>query len=66
MVNGTKDTSATTAAPEKKKKSKKEKEAADESGLPPIKKPLSAYMLFNNHRRPVIKEEYPGKYLLPS
>ncbi|MFN9900651.1 MAG: HMG-box domain-containing protein [bacterium] len=29
-----------------------------------MKKPLSAYMLFNNHRRPVLKEEYP-EYSVP-
>ena len=26
-----------------------------------LKRPLSAYMLFNNSRRPLIKQEYPGK-----
>ena len=40
---------------DKKKKSKKAKDdAADQSGVSAIKKPLSAYMLFNNARRPTL------------
>lgn len=39
----------------KKKKSKEEKKKSLEGG---IKKPLSAYMLYTNHRRPVIKAEH--------
>ena len=27
-----------------------------------IKRPLSAYMLYNNHRRPILRAEHPGKY----
>ena len=41
---------------EKKAESKKKK---DPHGL---KRPLSAYMLFNNSKRPLIKQEYPGKH----
>jgi hypothetical protein len=46
----------------KEKKSKKSKDAAaDQSGVANIKKPLSAYMLFNNTRRPTLQGEYPSK-----
>ena len=41
----------------KKKKKSKEEKKKNEDG---IKKPLSAYMLYTNHRRPVIKSEHPG------
>jgi hypothetical protein len=45
-----------------KKKSKKSKDtAADITGVSNIKKPLSAYMLFNNTRRPTLQAEYPSK-----
>ena len=42
-------------------KAKKEdaKKKKDPHGL---KRPLSAYMLFNNSRRPLIKQDFPGKY----
>lgn len=43
------------AEPKETKKKKKEK---NDNG---IKKPLSAFMLFTNHRRPIVREEYPGK-----
>lgn len=39
----------------KKKKNKEENKDNN------IKKPLSAYMLYNNHRRPVLRKEYPRK-----
>jgi hypothetical protein len=40
---------------DKKKKAKKAKDdVADQSGVSAIKKPLSAYMLFNNARRPTL------------
>ena len=45
----------------KKEKKKKANEVADQSGVSAIKKPLSAYMLFNNARRPTLQAEYPGK-----
>lgn len=40
------------------KKSKKETKQKNGDG---IKKPLTAYMLFNNHRRPIIKSEHQCK-----
>ena len=43
--------------PKEKKKTKKEKKA--DNGL---KRPLSAYMLFNNSRRPMIKQDYPSMF----
>jgi hypothetical protein len=46
----------------KKEKKKTKKEKKETNGL---KKPLSAYMLFNNSKRPQIKQEYPSKYLIP-
>ena len=49
--------------PTTKKDKKKSKKKEDNSGLPTIKKPLSAYMLFNNSRRPTLQTEYPSKYL---
>ena len=46
----------------KKDKDKKEKKAQmkDANGND-LKRPLSAYMLFNNYRRPVLRSEHPGK-----
>lgn len=44
---------------ESAKKKKKSKEEHKEGDAP--KKPLSAYMLYNNYRRPVLRKEYPGK-----
>ena len=52
---------------EDKKSSKKKagKKLADQTleakGGHVLKKPLSAYMLYNNHRRPVLRSEYPRK-----
>lgn len=45
-----------------KKKKKKTKEEKDKNG-DGLKRPLSAYMLFNNHRRPILKKEHQGKDL---
>lgn len=42
----------------KNSKEKSGKKKDDDNGL---KKPLSAYMLFNNFRRPVLRDEYPRK-----
>ena len=42
----------------KKEKKKKSKKGSDEPGVSQIKKPLSAYMLFNNSRRPTLQAEY--------
>ena len=41
-----------------KKKKKKSKEDKAKNGVDAIKRPLSAYMLFNNHRRPILKKEH--------
>jgi len=27
-----------------------------------VKRPLTAYMLFNNYRRPILRSEHPGKF----
>lgn len=47
-----------------KKKDKRDKKAPlkDEHGNE-LKRPLSAYMLFNNYRRPVLRLEHTGKSL---
>lgn len=42
---------------EKKKKKKSKEEKKDEG----TKRPLSAYMLYNNYRRPVLRKEHPSK-----
>jgi len=47
----------------KKEKKKKSKKKDDNDGMPQIKKPLSAYMLFNNSRRPTLQQEYPSTTL---
>jgi hypothetical protein len=44
---------------EKKKKDKKT--PLKDSNGNELKRPLSAYMLFNNYRRPVLRAEHPGK-----
>jgi hypothetical protein len=44
---------------EKKEKAKR-KVMKDANGNE-IKRPLSAYMLYNNHRRPTLRSEHPGK-----
>lgn len=58
---------------DEKKSSKKKvtKKGADATldankGGAVLKKPLSAYMLYNNHRRPVLRSEYPSKWSLYS
>lgn len=43
----------------KKKKSKNDKDLNGD-GQDKIKKPLSAYMLYNNYRRPTLTNEHPG------
>lgn len=43
------------AGASKKDKKKKSKKKEDNDGMPQIKKPLSAYMLFNNNRRPTLQ-----------
>lgn len=50
--------------PTKKKATKKGADATQDPSKAGavLKKPLSAYMLYNNHRRPVLRSEYPSKY----
>jgi hypothetical protein len=50
--------------PETKKESKKGKKSKD-SGDSNLKRPLSAYMLFNNDRRPKLREQDPSKLIDP-
>jgi hypothetical protein len=52
---------ATKASIKAEAKAKKDdaKKKKDPHGL---KRPLSAYMLFNNSRRPLIKQDFPSKY----
>ena len=57
---------ATASAPSSKAQIKAEAKASKEDKKKKkdphgLKRPLSAYMLFNNSRRPLIKQEYPGK-----
>ena len=53
-------TKASTTKEEKKEKAKK-KVVKDANGNE-LKRPLSAYMLYNNHRRPTLRGEHPGKW----
>ena len=48
------------AAKDEKKEKPKKKTPKDANGND-LKRPLSAYMLYNNHRRPVLRNEHPGK-----
>ena len=57
-----------TASPDKKgeagkeeKKEKPKKKTPKDANGNDLKRPLSAYMLYNNHRRPVLRSEHPGK-----
>ncbi|CDW71542.1 fact complex subunit ssrp1 [Stylonychia lemnae] len=47
-----------TKGEKEKKKKKKSRDDKDKNGVDAIKRPLSAYMLFNNHRRPILKKEH--------
>lgn len=58
-VNAT--TTASSSAPAKKEKKKTKKQIREENA-PAVKRPLSAYMLFNNNRRPILRGEYPSKF----
>jgi hypothetical protein len=40
---------------------KKEKAVISDAQGNELKRPLSAYMLYNNHRRPTLRAEHPGK-----
>ena len=53
-------TKANGNAKEEKKDKAKKKEIKDANGNV-LKRPLSAYMLYNNHRRPTLRSEHPGK-----
>ena len=44
-----------------KESKKKEKAAAVDNSGNELKRPLSAYMLYNNHRRPTLRAEHPGE-----
>ena len=48
---------------EEKKEKAKKKVMKDANGNE-LKRPLSAYMLYNNHRRPTLRAEHPGKFSL--
>jgi hypothetical protein len=48
------------------KKQKKEKVQLKDANGNDLKRPLTAYMLYNNFRRPILKEEHPGKSLIDS
>jgi hypothetical protein len=49
-----KDSTAKDGGKESKKDKKSKKKKEESNGMPAIKKPLSAYMLFNNYRRPTL------------
>lgn len=52
---------AASAKGEAASKDKKQKQPVkDEHGIE-LKRPQTAYMLFNNYRRPVLRSEHPGK-----
>ena len=44
-----------------KGKDKKTKTPMKDANGNVVKKPLTAYMLFNNYRRPMLRSEHPGK-----
>jgi len=44
--------------PEKEKKKKNKQKPSKDANGDDLKKPLTAYMLFNNHRRPILKKEH--------
>ena len=49
-------------AEESKKDKKAKKKASKEKNGDGLKRPPSAYMLYNNYRRPVLRQENPSKY----
>ena len=53
-------TATKTASKDEKNEKAKKKILVDADGNE-IKRPLSAYMLYNNHRRPILRAEHPGK-----
>jgi len=46
----------------KDKKDKKKSQPLKDANGNDLKRPLSAYMLYNNYRRPVLRSEHPGKW----
>lgn len=50
-----------TAEEKKREAQKKKKEEKLKRAKEGMKKPLSPYMLYNNFRRPVLKNDHPGK-----
>ena len=57
----TKDASKTGKSADGKKQ-KKERVVLKDANGNDLKRPLTAYMLYNNFRRPILKEEHPGKF----
>lgn len=53
-----------TAEEKKREAQKKKKEEKLKRAKEGMKKPLSPYMLYNNFRRPVLKNDHPGKLLI--
>lgn len=45
-----------------KTKEKKQKETLKDANGNDLKRPLTAYMLFNNFRRPILQKDHPGKF----
>ena len=60
MAAATASASKTAPTKEEKKDKAKKKVVKDANGNE-LKRPLSAYMLYNNHRRPTLRQEHPGK-----
>ena len=54
-------TSPTKAQTKEEKKEKAKKKVVKDANGNELKRPLSAYMLYNNHRRPTLRSEHPGK-----
>lgn len=61
-MSTSKSSKASKSEDKDKKKKKKSKDDKDLNGAEVLKKPLTAYMLFNNHRRPTLRNEHPCKY----
>ena len=49
---------------EKDAKERKHKEVLKDANGNDLKRPLTAYMLFNNFRRPVLQKDHPGRLRL--
>lgn len=52
---------ASSAKAEPAAKDKKHKEPLKDENGNELKRPQTAYMLFNNYRRPILRNEHPGK-----